>query len=202
MAAICKKNQAGMKIGISMEMTRVLRDTWHAALNHEWYDLFTGHDIVPLSCHGQEPNTDEFDLIVLTGGNDTVKFNTWRNNVYPLRDEFEHQLIRQCLISRTPLIGICRGSHFLNLESGGTVRLMDQPYDNVRIQLPAFEVTCHHTICIDQLAPGFEVLQQDSTGIVELVIHKANRQLGIGWHPERAVNTHTRPYILDLINSL
>jgi len=191
-----------MKIGISMEMTRVLRDTWHAALNHEWYDLFAGHEIVPLSCHGAVPQTDEFDLFVLTGGNDTVKFQTWRNNVYPVRDEFEHLLIQQCLISRTPLIGICRGSHFLNLESGGTVRLMDQPYDNVRIQLPAFEVTCHHTICLDQLAPGFEVLQQDSAGIVELVIHKANRQLGIGWHPERAVNTHTRPYILNLINSL
>jgi gamma-glutamyl-gamma-aminobutyrate hydrolase PuuD len=191
-----------MKIGISMEMTRVLRDTWHAALNHEWYDLFAGHEIVPLSCHGQQPNTDEFDLIVLTGGNDTVKFQTWRNNVYPLRDEFEHQLIRQCLISRTPLIGICRGSHFLNLESGGTVRLMAEPYDNVRIQLPAFAVTCHHTICIDQLALGFEVLQQDSAGVMELVIHKVNRQLGIGWHPERAVNFHTRSYILELIKSL
>ena len=191
-----------MKIGISMEMTRVLRDTWHAALNHEWYDMFAGHEIVPLCCHGAEPNTDEFDLIVLTGGNDTVKFQTWRNNVYPIRDEFEHKLIRQCLISRTPLIGICRGSHFLNLEQGGTVRLMDTPYDNVRIQLPAFEVTCHHTICIDQVAPGFEVLQQDDTGVVELAIHKQNRQLGIGWHPERAVNAHTRQYILDLINNL
>lgn len=191
-----------MKIGISMEMTRVLRDTWHAALNHEWYDMFEGHEIVPLSCHGAVPQTDEFDLIVLTGGNDTVKFQTWRNNVYPLRDEFERALIAQCLITRTPLIGICRGSHFLNLESGGTVRLMDQPYDNVRIQLPSFEVTCHHTICIDQVAPGFEVLEQDSAGIVELVIHKANRQMGIGWHPERAVNTHTRKHILELINTL
>lgn len=191
-----------MKIGISMEMTRVLRDTWHAALNHEWYDIFAGHEIVPLSCHGAVPQTDEFDLIVLTGGNDTAKFQTWRNNVYPPRDAFEHQLITQCLLTRTPLIGICRGSHFLNLESGGTVRLMEQPYDNVRVQLPNFEVTCHHTICVDQVAPGFEVLQQDSAGVVELVIHKANRQLGIGWHPERAVNAHTRPYILDLIKSL
>lgn len=185
-----------------MEMTRVLRDTWHAALNHEWYDIFAGHEIVPLSCHGAVPQTDEFDLIVLTGGNDTAKFQTWRNNVYPPRDAFEHQLITQCLLTRTPLIGICRGSHFLNLESGGTVRLMEQPYDNVRVQLPNFEVTCHHTICVDQVAPGFEVLQQDSAGVVELVIHKANRQLGIGWHPERAVNAHTRPYILDLIKSL
>lgn len=191
-----------MKIAISMEMTRVLRDTWHAALNHEWYDIFAGHEIVPLSCHGPLPNTDEFDLIVLTGGNDTVKFQTWRNNVYPVRDAFEAQLIKQCLITRTPLIGICRGSHFLNLESGGTVRLMTAPYDNVRVQLPAFAVTCHHTICIDQLAPGFQILQQDSAGVIELAVHKNNRQLGIGWHPERAVNAHTRSYILDLIESL
>jgi gamma-glutamyl-gamma-aminobutyrate hydrolase PuuD len=191
-----------MKIGISMEMTRVLRDTWHAALNHEWYDIFAGHEIVPLSCHGAIPNTDEFDLIVLAGGNDTVKFKTWRNNVYPLRDEFESKLIRQCLITRTPLIGICRGSHFLNLEQGGTVRLMEKPYDNVKIQLPEFEVTCHHTICIDRLASGFTILQADSNGVIELAVHKENRQLGIGWHPERVVNTHTRKYILNLIKSL
>lgn len=191
-----------MKIGISMEMTRVLRDTWHAALNHEWYDIFVGHEIVPLSCHGNIPNTDEFDLIVLTGGNDTVKFQTWRNNVYPVRDEFESKLIRQCILTRTPLIGICRGSHFLNLEQGGTVRLMEKPYDNVKIQLPEFEVTCHHTICIDRLASGFTVLQADSNGVIELAVHKENRQLGIGWHPERVVNTHTRKYILNLIKSL
>jgi len=191
-----------MKIGISMEMTRVLRDTWHAALNHEWYDIFAGHEIVPLSCHGAIPNTDEFDLIVLAGGNDTVKFKTWRNNVYPLRDEFESKLIHQCLLTRTPLIGICRGSHFLNLEQGGTVRLMEEPYDNVKIQLPEFEVTCHHTICIDQLAHGFAVLQADSNGVIELAVHKENRQLGIGWHPERVVNIHTRKYILNLIKSL
>ena len=191
-----------MKIGISMEMTRVLRDTWHAALNHEWYDIFAGHEIVPLSCHGTVPQTDEFDLVVLTGGNDTVKFQTWRNNVYPVRDEFESALIKQCLLSRTPLIGICRGSNFLNLEQGGTVRLMDQPYDNVKIQLPEFEVTCHHTICIDKLAPGFEILQQDSCGVIELAINQKNRQLGIGWHPERAVNAHTRSCVLDLINKL
>lgn len=191
-----------MKIGISMEMTRVLRNTWHAALNHEWYDFLNDHEIIPLCCHGALPDTDQFDLIVLTGGNDTVKFQTWRNNVYPVRDQFESSLIKQCLLTRTPLMGICRGSHFLNLEQGGSVKLMDAPYDNVKTQLPAFEVTCHHTICIDQLAPGFDVLQQDAAGIVELAVHKHNRQLGVGWHPERAVNTHTRSYILDLINNL
>lgn len=191
-----------MKIAISMEMTRVLRDTWHAAINHEWYDFLAGHEIVPVCCHGPIVDVAEYDLVILTGGNDMPDIVTWRNNHYPLRDHFERKLIQQCLITRTPLVGICRGQHFLNYVQGGTHKLMDQPYDAVKIQLPEFTVTCHHSIQIDQLAPGFETLQQDSAGIRELVLHKANQQLGVGWHPERIVNAHTRSYILKLIADL
>ena len=191
-----------MKIAISMEMTRVLRDTWHAAINHEWYEFLKDHEIVPVCCHGSMIDVAEYDAVILTGGNDMPDIQTWRNNHYPLRDHFEHNIIKQCLLTHTPLIGICRGQHFLNWAQGGTHVKMDQPYDNVKIQLPEFEVTCHHTIRINELAPGFKTLQQDSAGVKELVIHKANRQLGIGWHPERAVNAHTRAYILDLISDL
>jgi len=191
-----------MKIGISMEMTRVLRDTWHAALNHEWYEFLSGHKIVPLSCHGSVPDTAEFDLIILTGGNDMPDIKTWRNNYYAIRDHFEHDLIHSCAATSTPLVGICRGQHFLNYTMGGTHCLMSEPYDNVRIQLPDLEVVCHHTIRIDQLAPGFETLQEDPHGVKELVINRSQQQLGVGWHPERAVNAHTRSYILNLINDL
>lgn len=191
-----------MKIGLSMEMTRKLRDTWHAAINHEWYDFLAGHDIVPLCCHGNVPQTDEFDLIILAGGNDMPGIKTWRENHYPLRDHYEHSLIQQCLLTNTPVVGICRGAHFINHVMGGTHKLMDQPYDNVKVELPQFEVTCHHTIQIDTLAPGFEILQQDKNGTVELAVNKSNRMLGIGWHPEREVNSHTRQYILDLIKEL
>jgi gamma-glutamyl-gamma-aminobutyrate hydrolase PuuD len=191
-----------MKIGLSMEMTRKLRDTWHAAINHEWYDFLAGHDIVPLSCHGKVPQTDEFDLIILAGGNDMPGIKTWRDNHYPLRDEYEHSLVQQCLLTNTPVVGICRGAHFINWVSGGTHKLMNTPYDNVKVQLPEFEVTCHHSICIDELAPGFEILQQDINGVVELALNKSQRMLGVGWHPEREVNLHTRQYILDLIKHL
>jgi len=191
-----------MKIGISMEMTRVLRDTWHSAINYEWYDFLQGHDIIPLSCHGKLPQTDGYDLIILTGGNDMHDIVTWRDNNYPLRDQFEQQLIQQCLLTKTPIIGICRGSHFINWALGGTHKLMERPYDNVKVQLDNLEVTCHHTIQIDQLAPGFDIVQQDATGVIELAINKNQRVIGIGWHPERAVNKHTRSYILELINNL
>lgn len=185
-----------------MEMTRMLRDTWHAALNHEWYDFLTGHIIVPISCHGPLPQTDEFDLIILAGGNDMSDIKTWRDNNYPIRDIFERKLIEQSLLTKTPVVGICRGAHFINWAMGGTHRLMETPYDNVSVKLSSMDVTCHHTICIDQLAPGFEVLEKDSNGIIELAVNRNTRTLGIGWHPERKVNIHSRKYVLDLISQL
>lgn len=191
-----------MKIAVSMEMTRVLRDTWHAAINHEWYDFLKGHEIVPLCCHGSFPDVAEFDYVFLAGGNDMPDIVTWRNNHYAQRDQFERRLIAECAIAGIPVIGICRGQHFLNYVSGGTHRLMSTPYDNRRIELEPFSVTCHHTIEIDRVAPGFEVVLKDSAGVVELIINRNARQLGIGWHPERDVNAHTRRYLLDLINDL
>jgi len=191
-----------MKIAISMEMTRVLRNTWHAAINHEWYDFLSGHKITPICCHGAVPDTKEFDLVILAGGNDMPDIKTWRDNHYPQRDIFERDLIQQCVKTNTRLLGVCRGQHFLNYVQGGTHHLMATPYDNVRIELEPFEVTCHHTIKINQLAPGFETMLEDSAGVKELIINRKHRQLGVGWHPERGVNAHTRSYIMDLINDL
>jgi gamma-glutamyl-gamma-aminobutyrate hydrolase PuuD len=111
-------------------------------------------------------------------------------------------LIQQCLLTKTPVVGICRGAHFINYVMGGTYKLMNDPYDNVLVELPKFKVTCHHTIQNDILAPSFEVLQQDKNGIIELAVNKSQRMLGVGWHPEREVNRHTRQYILDLIKDL
>lgn len=191
-----------MKIIISMEMTRKLRDTWHAALNHEWYDLFSGHEIVPVCCHGTLPDLSQVDLVVLAGGNDMPDIRTWRDNNHAKRDEFEKQLIDLCIKENIPVVGICRGFHFINWARGGTHRLMADPYDNVPVDLSNFQVTCHHTIQIDRLAPGFQVLEQDSHGVIELAHDNTHRLLGIGWHPERSVNIHTRNFILDLISKL
>ena len=191
-----------MNIAISMEMTRKLRDTWHAALNHEWYDFFVGHHIVPLCCHGPCPDLNSIDLVILAGGNDMPDIRTWRDNHYPQRDQFEGALIDHCIDRDVPVVGICRGFHFMNWHRGGTHRLMSTPYDSVEIGLSRCRVTCHHSIEIDQLAPGFEVLERDEIGVIELARDKSQRLLGVGWHPERAINMHTRPWILDLIRAL
>ena len=192
-----------MKVGISLETTRVLRDTWHSAINHDWYDFLKGHTIVPLiSADPEIVDITEFDLIILCGGNDMSDFVTWRNNNDPQRDSFESNLIDQAIKYDVPVVGICRGSHFINKHLGGTLRMLDVPYDNVEIELPGLNVVCHHTIAIDKLAPGFEVILQDKNGVIELAVNMNKRLLGIGWHPERPVNTHTRESLLNLIKVL
>lgn len=192
-----------MKIGISLETTRVLRDTWHTAVNHDWYDFLKGHTIVPLISAAPYPvDVREFDLVILCGGNDMSDFVTWRNNNDPKRDQFEANLIDQALKYRVPVVGICRGSHFINKHQGGTLRMLSTPYDAVEVELDELTVTCHHTIAIDQLAPGFEVILQDKHGVIELAVNRHKRLLGIGWHPERPVNRHTRESLLQLIKEL
>lgn len=191
-----------MKIAMSMEMTLKLRNTWHAALSHEWYDFLTDYNIVPLSCHGRFPDVTEFDYVFLTGGNDLEDIVTWRNNNYPERDAFERRLINECAAARIPLVGVCRGQHLLNHVEGGTHKLMSTPYDHVPVDLDLFTVHCHHSIQIDQLAPGFDTLLEDKHQVKELIINREQRQLGIGWHPERPINSHTREYVLELINEL
>jgi len=192
-----------MKIGISLETTRVLRDTWHTAINHDWYDFLKGHTIVPLVSADPTPvEVLDFDLIILCGGNDMSDFVTWRNNNDPQRDQFEADLINQAVKYRVPVVGICRGSHFINKHMGGTLRMLDKPYDGVEVELPGINVVCHHTIAIDQLAPGFEAVLTDKAGVVELALNMDKRMLGIGWHPERPVNTHTRESLLAMIKQL
>ena len=187
-----------MKIALSLEVTRVLRNTWHSAINHEWYEFLEGHEICPLVCY-DEYDVRDYDLVILCGGNDMPDIKTWRDNNYPQRDKFETNLIKNCIKNAVPLAGICRGSHFINHVLGGTHKLMNQPSDGVETNLKPFTVTCHHTITIDALAPRCHAVLTDDKGVIELYKHDVLPITGIGWHPERGVNKHTRQYVLDII---
>jgi putative glutamine amidotransferase len=190
-----------MKIAISMETTQVLRQTWHSALNHEWYEFLDQHELIPLSSRGKY-SIEDYDAVILCGGNDMENMPTWRNNHDPVRDQYEKSLLADAIQKKLPIMGICRGFHFLNWSQGGTLRYLDTPYDNVKVELPTLTVTCHHTIAVDKLAPGFECVMADKHGVVELAHDSKNRILGVGWHPERAVNQHTRSLILEMFSQL
>jgi putative glutamine amidotransferase len=190
-----------MKISISLETTRTLRNTWHSAINHEWYEFLQGHEIHPLISRAPA-DLSGTDFLILCGGNDMAGMPTWRDNHDFVRDAFERDLLDQALSLGIPVMGICRGFHFINLHCGGTLKYLETPYDNVSVDLFELQVTCHHTIGIDQLAPGFECLLADSYGVIELARDSRRRFLGVGWHPERVVNAHTRARVLEIMESL
>lgn len=190
-----------MKIGISLETTRVLRDTWHSAINHEWYGFLSGHDIYPLISR-TTVDLNGIDFLILCGGNDMPDMPTWRNNHDITRDCFEHALLDQAVTKNIPTMGICRGFHFMNQHFGGSLRYLETPYDNVPVDLFEVQVVCHHTIGIDELAPGFQCLLKDANGVIELARDTQRRLLGVGWHPERAVNAHTRLMIKEIMENL
>jgi gamma-glutamyl-gamma-aminobutyrate hydrolase PuuD len=190
-----------MKIALSMETTRLIRQTWHSAVNHEWYDFLNQHTLIPLCSRGNF-SIEDYDAVIFAGGNDMAEMPTWRDNHDPVRDRFEQTLLASAVEAELPIMGICRGFHFLNWAMGGTLRYLEKPYDSVEVELDQLTVTCHHTIGIDTLAPGFECLLKDKNDVIELVRDAKHRILGVGWHPEREINRHTRPMILDLFNQL
>jgi len=190
-----------MKIGISLEVTKQLRNTWHSAINHEWYEFLKGHTIYPLVCYGSY-DVREYDLIILCGGNDMAGMPTWRDNNSPDRDSFEQLLLSDAIENKVPVVGICRGFHFMNKTLGGTLRYLDEPYDNVPVILGELTVQCHHTIAVDKLAPGFESLLQDCRNVIELASDTSRKLLGVGWHPERMINFHTRDIVLSIIEKM
>jgi putative glutamine amidotransferase len=190
-----------MKIAISLETTKTLRDTWHSAINHEWYEFLQGHELCPLVSRASADLAD-VDFLILCGGNDMPDMPTWRANHDAIRDLFEHDLLDRAVSDKIPVMGICRGFHFMNHHFGGTLKYLETPYDNVPVNLFEMQVTCHHTIGIDELAPDFECLLKDASGVIELARDPRRRLLGVGWHPERAVNSHTRLMIKEMMATL
>ena len=144
-------------------------------------------------------------LMILTGGNDAKAMQQSAGSFDAVRNETEFMLLDEAVQSKTPVLGVCRGMHMINLYFGGRVMEM----------LPATaarHVACTHTL---RLAPPLSTLIGDERattnsfhnqgffdadiatslgaaawcaedGLVEAVVHRTLPIIGIGWHPERA----------------
>lgn len=129
------------------------------------------------------------DLLVLLGGADIGK------NV--IRDETELLCVRQAKECGKSIFGICRGMQFLLHTSG--VSLIEHIPDCVdtiehatltahwtgqsswhTTSLGLLVNSRHHQGAID--APGWEILDTCSDGIIEAVSREA--EFGVQWHPE------------------
>lgn len=147
------------------------------------------------------------EALLLTSGNDVKPRPGVRDETSSERDRTEHALLDFAVDSRTPVLGVCRGMHLINLHFGGAV------LSDIRKQRPdsAMHVAVDHCVRLEgefQAVAGSACIITNSfhnqavapegvggrlvpfarceaDGLIEGLHHADLPIVGIQWHPER-----------------
>ncbi|WP_375202110.1 gamma-glutamyl-gamma-aminobutyrate hydrolase family protein [Hyphococcus sp.] len=200
------------RIGVTQRVTTALYGQPHDCLDQAWADLFVvlNAALAPLPNLEAAPEkiaaylgAAQLDGFILSGGNDIAGLadEARGSQVSLRRDDFERAVIAYARARNVPLLGVCRGMQFLNMDLGGKLTPVEG-HAGVRHRikktgetLPAYldaapdeiEVNSYHSYAIaaEGLAPDLIAAATDSDGHVEAFFHPAEPLAGIMWHPER-----------------
>jgi putative glutamine amidotransferase len=127
--------------------------------------------------------------------------------VDPARDRFEETCLRQARETGIPVLGICRGAQFLNIQHGGSLHTnlfgfygesgniaSLAPRKLVRIEAgsqlhailgPESMVNSLHRQAVNRLGSGLVPAARDSAGVIQAIENPDHPFLiGVQWHPE------------------
>ena len=197
-----------MVLGLSV---RKYEDTF--GIKQRYIKYFQGFDVIFLY-PGSNNLINLCDGFVLIGGDDINPklYNEENKGSVDIDDEidsWEMTIIRQALINRKPIMGICRGLQLLNVYFGGSL-IQDFPNhrgDDHEIHLvtpyvlfpqKAMVNTFHHQV-IDRLAEGFEVIYQATDGVIEMIHHKELPIVAVQFHPEMQPDSLISLKLIDLL---
>lgn len=160
--------------------------------------------------------------VILSGGNDInpKRFGGIQSpdgDYSELRDVTEAAILQYALNRRIPLLGICRGMQFINVEFGGRLTRCSPDIDSsvshvgsvhdLRVQHNELSsqlkgeivrVNSYHKSCIlkSDLAKHLTSFSQSSDGTIEGVFCRYHPVGGIMWHPERTKDSEHLDEIL------
>lgn len=176
--------------------------------------------IIPIS---SESNVKEYveriDGLLLTGGQDVCPLlyneepHCKLGTTYPLRDEFELELIREATRQKKPILGVCRGLQILNVAFGGTLyqdlnsqypgelilhlqkAMPSWPTQTIDIDPQSFlssilgtsaVVNSIHHQAVKELSDEFRAVAWTKDGVIEAFESKSAEHivLAVQWHPE------------------
>jgi putative glutamine amidotransferase len=124
------------------------------------------------------------------------------------RDQLEGELLALAVERDMPVLGICRGSQFLNVHFGGTLhqdieefyveelkrdsvwprkKVLIEPDTHLAVILGCDEcrVNSLHNQAADTLGEGLRVVARDRDGVVQAIEHEHHTfVVGVQWHPE------------------
>lgn len=153
------------------------------------------------------------DGIVLTGGNNVnpslYKGKEELESVYEQRDETERKLVDIAIKNKIPLLGICRGFHYINVYFGGSISHDVKDHvkkEHLLISKSKFYnntvTNSYHNQAIlkDNLSTDFDIIASTEDNVIEAINHKKHKILGIQWHPERQDVKEDKEIIIDFFN--
>ena len=180
------------------------------SLSHDLVSFLVNQDILPYlipnNLNIMEDICKDFDILILSGGNDVKLESTEEHNIDDInsaiinRNKMELRLIESFLQYSKPIIGICHGLQIINHYFGGTLRKVKSRDNHVsnehEIRLESFEaqnlfgskninVNSFHNFAIDNVGNSLNIDAISPDGEVEMLSNIKKRVYGFMWHPER-----------------
>ena len=167
--------------------------------------------LVPNNLNDINAHLMKFNIkgVILTGGNNVnpKRYNSSENlsDIHLDRDNTEEVLLNFAIHNEVPILGICRGYHFINIQLGGGL------IHNVKGHVNKFhklvskdetfnnkEVNSYHNqgITMNTLSTELVCLATSEDNFVEAYESKEKKILGFQWHPERNFNVFDSEIII------
>ncbi|TQR60733.1 gamma-glutamyl-CDP-amidate hydrolase [Campylobacter troglodytis] len=124
--------------------------------------------------------------VILSGGNDLSLFNENEENLR--RDEYEFEILRQCVETRMPVFGVCRGAQMISHFFGSKIQGCENHIGKhlVRdLKGFEFEVNSFHNYAITELGANLKPLNFASDESIEAFKHESLPIFAVMWHIER-----------------
>ena len=153
------------------------------------------------------------DGIVLTGGNNVdPKLYGGKeelDSVYHERDTREQQLVEIAKEKGIPLLGVCRGFHYVNVHFEGSIFhdvknhvAKNHKLISDKVLLGGLDTNSYHNQAIfkENLAKNLISIAHTEDGAIEAFVHESYKIMGIQWHPERNSTVQDKELILNFFN--
>lgn len=208
------------KLALSMRVTEASNYfEMRNSLAFEYVELFEKLGFIIILIPNNTKHVVEYieelkvDGIVLTGGGNVnpslYKGKDELVSVYDQRDEVESKLVDASIKNSIPLLGICRGFHYINVHFGGSISHDVKGHvnkDHLLISENKFlnntSTNSYHNQAIlkDNLSKEFDIIASTKDNIIEAIYHKKYKIFGIQWHPERHNIKEDKEIIIDFFN--
>jgi len=181
-----------MKILIAPAIREPYKKQFEYALDKNWINfLFSAFNNVEIFLPNQK--YDKLDLIILSGGNNLIKFSRNKNDI--IRYKQDKEIYNYAIKNKIPIIGICYGAQLLSYNLGCKLKALRNHIGNHPIKTSngflfsnkksSIIVNSYHNFGIVEPSNKIETLAVANDGSVELFKGNNIKCLGVMWHPER-----------------